>query len=136
MKENGFYREFFHSAPFACAQNEIITHIDGTPADYRFVEVNEAFEILTGLSRDFLIGKTAHQSFSEDENSRWEWRRLYNRMAMESETPEFEHCFKTTKKCYHVYVFSTDKQFITSVFIDITGRKQAEDKLVQEHLQF
>lgn len=136
MKENGFYREFFHSAPFACAQHEIITHVDGTPADYRFVEVNEAFEILTGLTRDFLIGSTAQQSFSDDENSSWEWKRLYDRMATENEALEFEHCFKTTKKCYHVYVFSTDERLITSVFIDITGRKQAEDKLAQEHLQF
>jgi PAS domain S-box-containing protein len=31
------------------------------PCDYRFLDINPAFERLTGLKRDFVLGKTYHE---------------------------------------------------------------------------
>ena len=45
------YRGLFEAMSEGFALHEIIYDADGSPADYRFLEVNPAFERLTGLKR-------------------------------------------------------------------------------------
>ena len=40
------------------ALHEIILGEDGQPVDYRFLDVNPAFEELTGLKREDVVGRT------------------------------------------------------------------------------
>ena len=44
------------------ALHEIICDESGTPIDYRFLALNSAFERLTGLKADEIIGKRAYET--------------------------------------------------------------------------
>ena len=63
------YRSLFDNMAEGFALHEIITDADGNPSDYRFLEVNPAFENLTGLRREAAVGKTRGNSFRTSKNS-------------------------------------------------------------------
>ena len=52
------------------ALHEMIFDKEGHPADYRFIEVNVAFEKYTGLKRENILGKTALELFTSVKKSR------------------------------------------------------------------
>jgi PAS domain-containing protein len=53
------YRELISQMSAGFALHEMLYDEDGRPQDYRFLEVNAAFERLTGLKAKAMIGKTA-----------------------------------------------------------------------------
>ena len=63
LSSEGQYRQLFENMSSGFALHEIIVDDGGKPVDYRFLEVNAAFEGLTGLKREALIGKTLDESF-------------------------------------------------------------------------
>jgi len=56
------YRSLFNSMTEGFALHEIILDENGEPYDYRFLDVNPAFERLTGLKREDVIGKTHNEA--------------------------------------------------------------------------
>ncbi|MFZ3045356.1 MAG: PAS domain S-box protein, partial [Desulfatirhabdiaceae bacterium] len=52
------YRILFQNLTIGFALHEIITDRQGKPRDYHFLEVNPAFEKLTGLKSGIVIGRT------------------------------------------------------------------------------
>lgn len=52
------YRTLFDKMLDGFALHEIILDDAGKPMDYRFLAVNPAFERMTGLKADAIIGKT------------------------------------------------------------------------------
>ena len=57
------FRALFNSMAEGFALHEIITDDQGEPVDYRFVEVNPAFEQLTGTCSAEVVGKTVIEKF-------------------------------------------------------------------------
>jgi PAS domain-containing protein len=55
------YRELFESMIDGFSLHEIIVDENGTPVDYVFLEVNPAYERLTGLNSQEIIGKKGSQ---------------------------------------------------------------------------
>lgn len=51
------YKQFFTTVPNGWAYHKIIVDQNYKPIDYIFLEVNDAFEKLTGLKRKKIIGK-------------------------------------------------------------------------------
>ncbi len=52
LKDYLFYKTLMHQAPTGYARLKILPDDTGNPVDYIFLEVNKAFEELTGLSAD------------------------------------------------------------------------------------
>jgi len=48
--------------PDAVAFHQIITDSSGKPVDYVFLDVNRAFEAMTGLTREQVIGQKGFQN--------------------------------------------------------------------------
>ena len=61
------YRSLFEGMTEGFALHEIICDEAGKPCDYRFLEINPAFERLTGLKREEVVGKTLSQVLPEDD---------------------------------------------------------------------
>jgi len=49
--------EILHQAPFGYAYHKLICSAQGVPEDYIFLEVNPAFEKMTGLKEENILGK-------------------------------------------------------------------------------
>jgi len=120
------YHSLFERMTEGLAIHEMIFDVNGEPCDYRFLDINPAFERLTGLKRDQVIGKTYHEVLP-DEGDRWV--NMYGKVMLTGEPIQFEDYSPTLNKYYEVFAYRyTPNQFAT-IFLDITEHKQTEDDL-------
>ena len=120
------YRNLFNSMAEGFALHEIICDEEGKPYDYRFLDANQAFERLTGLKRDEVIGKTERQLFPGDDPQRIE---IYGSVALTGHPAHFETHSNILNKYYDVYAHSPAPGRFAAFFVDITARKQIETAL-------
>lgn len=120
------YHSLFERMTEGFAIHEMIFDVNGEPCDYRFLDINPAFEHLTGLKRDQVIGKTYHEVLPDEGNR---WVNMYGKVMLTGESIQFEEYSPTFNKYYEVFAYRyTPDQFAT-IFLDITEHKQTEDDL-------
>ena len=56
--EDYYYRQVIEKSSFGYANHRIVLDEENNPIDYIFLEVNEAFEKLTGLKKEQVLGKS------------------------------------------------------------------------------
>ena len=120
------YRTLFNSMNEGFAVHEIITDADGQPTDYRFLDVNPAFEALTGLKRSVVAGRTARQILPKLEPV---WIRNFGKVALTGESVHFENYSADLGRHYEIFAYCPAPRQFAVMFLDITKRKQAEDVL-------
>jgi PAS domain S-box-containing protein len=120
------YRTLFSSMTEGFALHEIICNEKGEPIDYRFLDVNPAFERLTGLNRENVIGRT-HNEILPDDDPRWV--RDYGVVALEGEPAQFENYSTALKKHFEVFAYRPAPNQFAAMFIDITDRKEHETRI-------
>ncbi len=120
------YRGLFESMLEGFALCEIICDRDGKPRDFRYLEVNAAFEKILGLTRSQALGKTARELFPQIEEY---WIDAYGQVALTGTPARFENYFRALDKHFEVVAFSSKRCQFAAIFQDITERKQAEERL-------
>ncbi|PKO00207.1 MAG: hypothetical protein CVU42_05560 [Chloroflexi bacterium HGW-Chloroflexi-4] len=111
------------------AVHEIILDESGIPVDYRFLDVNESFERLTGLKAKDIIGKTVLEVLPGTEKS---WIEKYGRVALTGEPIEFEDIHSELGKYYGVVAYSPQPNQFAVIVSDISDRKQKEIQLKEQ----
>jgi len=106
------------------ALHEIITNGSGEPIDYRFLEVNPAFEKLTGLRRDDVVGRTVLEVLPGIESV---WIERYGEVALTGEPAEFEEYSGELDRHYVVRAYCPRKGQFAVIFSDVTERRRTED---------
>jgi len=120
--------QILNSPIMGYAHHRIILDSSEKPVDYEFLEVNATFENLTGLKADDIVGKTVTTAIPGIEKSEFDWIGFYGEIALNGGENEFEQYSEPLKKWYRVHVYSTEKLFFTTMFVDITAsKKQAEE---------
>ena len=117
------YRSLFNGMTEGFAIHEIITDEQGTPVDYRFLDVNPAFERLTGLKRAAVVGKRCNEVLPGDDPK---WVRMYGAVALTGEPVQFESCSPVLKRHCAVLAYRPAPRQFAVIFMDITERKRAE----------
>ncbi|MBK9359096.1 MAG: PAS domain S-box protein [Bacteroidales bacterium] len=120
------YRLLFQHLTTGFALHEVIKDSAGTPKDYRFLQINPAFELLTGLRASNVLGKTALEVMPGTEPF---WIETYGKVAITGEPVNFEHFSQTLNKYYQVNSYSPAPGQFATIFLDITDRKKAEEAL-------
>ena len=120
------YRLLFDEMLSGFALHEIICDENGAPVDYRFLAVNSAFEELTGLKADEIIGKTVMEVLPDTESF---WIERYGRVALEGETDQFEGFSAAIGKYYEARAFCPEPGKFAVMFHDVTERKKAEEEV-------
>ena len=111
------------------AFHKIVCNAGGEPIDYVFLDVNQAFEQMTGLSREKIMGKTATQVMRGAEDDLVDRVNAYGHVALTGESARFESYSKRLKKWYYVSAYSPKKDYFVELVEDITERKELEEKL-------
>jgi len=122
------YRLLFENMITGFALHEIICDDAGQPVDYRFLEINPAYERLTGLTAASLLGKTAGEALPAAEKY---WIETFGKVALTGEPAAFENYFADLGRHYDTWVFSPKPGQFAVVFSDVTDRKRVEESLLE-----
>jgi PAS domain S-box-containing protein len=121
------YRTMFESIDQGFCTIEVLVDEDGEPFDYRFLDVNRAFEQQTGL-RDAVGRRMRELAPAHEEH----WFKIYGDVALSGKAVRFEQAAAALGRWYDVYAFQVDeptRRHVAILFNDITARKQAEQAL-------
>lgn len=112
---------------------EMIFDEQEKPVDYRFLEVNPAFEKQTGLQN--AVGRRMRE-FAPDHESYW--FDTYGNIALTGQPIRFENRAEQLHRWYDVYAFRLGEprnQQVAILFNDITARKLSEETIKQMNLE-
>lgn len=126
------YVSLFASIQEGFSLHEIVTDDTGKPIDYRYLEVNPAFEAMTGLPREQWVGRTVREILPDIEKR---WIETYGRVALTGEAVQFEDFAAALGRWFQVHAFSPRRGQFAVLSFDISDRKKAENA-VQDQLRF
>lgn len=118
------YRRLFDAIDQGFCVIEMVVDARGRPVDYRFIEVNSAFERQTGLKA--ASGRTMRALEPEHEDF---WFETYGRIARSGNPERFEAEASKLGRYYEVYAFpfgAQEEQRVGILFNDIRERRRAE----------
>jgi PAS domain S-box-containing protein len=117
------FRLLFQSMTDGVALHEVIQDESGNPHDYRFLELNEGYERLTGLRASQTVGKRASEIYATETPLHFD---IFAQIARSGGSTVFESYSSSVQKYFNVSVFSPGKGQFATILEDITERKQAE----------
>ncbi len=120
------YRLLFENMTTGFALHEIICDDQGKPIDYRYLEVNPAFEKLTGVRASDLVGKTVLEVLPNTEQY---WIETAGRVALSGESISYENYSRELDRTYDTWLFSPEKYKFAVIFSDVTERVRDQEKL-------
>ncbi|RJQ83528.1 MAG: PAS domain S-box protein [Desulfobacteraceae bacterium] len=121
----------FNNMSEGFAYHRIVLDIAMKPCDYIFLEVNDAFERLTGLEGKQIIGKRATEVLAGIEKDSTDWIGMYGKVALTGEPVHFESYSEALQRWYAISAFSPHKGFFAVTFSDITEKKKSEEELLK-----
>ncbi|RYG75145.1 PAS domain S-box protein [bacterium] len=120
------YRTLFDSIDEGFCVIEMIFDEFGKATDYRFLEVNPAFERQTGFVQ--AQGKTMRQIIPNHDDS---WFEIYGEVATKGEPTRFENYAKEIDRWFDLYAFRVGEPHenkVAVIFVDITSRKKSKEE--------
>jgi signal transduction histidine kinase/CheY-like chemotaxis protein/putative methionine-R-sulfoxide reductase with GAF domain len=128
-KSETLYHGLFDSMDEGFCIIEMIFDAAGKPADYRFLEINAAFEKQTGMHD--AAGKRMRELVPTHEEH---WFEIYGKIALTGEPAHFLNEAKALNAYYEVSAYRVGEpelRQVAIVFSDISGRMKAEAHIRQ-----
>lgn len=128
------YRTLFESIDEGFCVIQILFDQNNNAFDYRFLEINPAFEQQTGLQQ--AEGKTARQLVPDLEEH---WFEIYGQVALTGEPLRFENGSAAMNRWFDVYAFrigQPESRKVAVLFKDVSERQQAAEKLQQSEARY
>ena len=122
--EAQFKAMFQNMASASCLDK--IVYKNGKAVDYIILDVNPAYERITGLKREEVIGRKASDLYGTKEVF---FLKTFVEVAETGKPTEFEAYFPPLDKFLHVTAGCPQKGFFSTVFSDITDRKLNQAKI-------
>jgi PAS domain S-box-containing protein len=120
------YRSLFDGMSEGFAVHEIITDEAGRAVDFRFLDVNAAFERMMGLKRQAVVGRTFREVLSKEEET---WLEIYGAVALKGKAAHFERYSPMLNRYYSVLAYRPGPGQFATIFLDVTEQKKAEAEI-------
>ncbi len=108
----------------------------GKPVDFVYIEVNEAFEKLTRLKRQTVVGRNVTETIPGIKESNPELFEIYGRVSKTGKAERFELFLSPLKIWLSILAYSPKKGYFAAVFENITPRKLTEVALLESQKKF
>jgi PAS domain S-box-containing protein len=122
------YRSLFNGMTEGFALHEIVCNAKGEPVDYRFLDINPAFERLTGLPRLSVVGRLMSEVLPQEDPA---WIDRYGRVALTGEPVHFDNYAPVLQRHYEVYAYRPAPRQFAVIFVDVTEQKRTEARLAE-----
>lgn len=130
MKDGGDkYRLLVENLPDGFAYIQVVTGGEDKPADYMFMEVNRAFEEMTGLAKEKLLGKKVTELQPHLQIPLPEWLSSCGEVAFSDGNVRLERYHEPTGRWYEVTAYSDAPGYFATVFRDITDKQMLEEQM-------
>ncbi|MBI3040931.1 MAG: PAS domain S-box protein [Chloroflexi bacterium] len=123
------YRSLFEQMLNGFAYCQLLVDENNQPVDFVYLEINDAFERLTGLKREKVIGRKVTEAIPGTKESHPELFSIYGKVALTGEPTTFDIYFEPLAIWLTIHVYSPQRGYFVAVFENITERKQAETAL-------
>jgi len=128
------YRNLFENMIEGFAFHKMLYDDYGRPADYVFLNVNTAFEHLTGLSS--VVGQRVTDVMPGIKDAHPELFEIYGKVAMTCQAIRFEFYAESLQSWFDVAAHSPERDYFVTVFENITERKLLEKELTESEEKF
>ena len=132
MEKLQLYAKAIECSAFAFAFHRIELDGDGKAVDYTFLEVNPAFERMTGLSRSEVLGKRVSDVVPGIRDDDFDWISEYGAIALGGQERYFESFARSTGRWYRIHAYSPEPLHFATSFFDISAQKTAEAALREQ----
>lgn len=119
--------------PQGLALHEVVRDNDGKVVDYRFTDVNNGYERITGLTREQIINKTVREVIPDIEQF---WIDAFGKVATTGEPVSLESFSKPLEKFFKVHAYSPAKDQFAVIVNDITQEKKLQANLIQSEERY
>ncbi len=126
QKSETRYRGLINSMNEGFCFHELVYDKDGTPVDYRILEVNKKYEELMGISSKDAIGALASKLYGTGEAP---YLRIYAEVVFSGKGQVFETYYPPLSRHYRISVYSPEETHFATVFQDITEQKKREEEI-------
>ena len=120
------YRNLFNRMSEGFVLYEILCDEHGSPCDARFLDINPAFEQLTGLTRAQVLGRTFNAVLPGEDP---QWIARFGSVALTGEPRHFEHFSQVLGRQYEAYAYRPAPRQCAVLFMDISERQKAEQQM-------
>ncbi len=111
--------------------NKMLFGDDGKPIDFVILEINDAFEEITGFGQS-IIGKRATEVYTSlMKDPTWLFT-IYGEVVNTGKGATFEFYSQLIEKWLSVLAYSPEKGYVATLIEDITQRKKAEQELEKQ----
>jgi|GEM_PF-701414 len=128
------YRSLFINMIDGFAHCQMVYDKQGKPIDFIYLDVNDAFEKLTGLKKETVLGKKVSEAIPGTLQANPEIIDIYGRVASTGQAEHFEVYFKPLSLWFSISVYSPQKGYFIALFENITERKNSEETLKKLNL--
>jgi PAS domain S-box-containing protein len=124
------YRSLFNNMTNGFAYCKMIFDENNQPKDLIYVEVNDAFERLTGLKKADVTGKKITEVLKGIEETNPELIKTYGEVVLTGKPTSFEGFYKPLgNRWLSISVYRPQPGYFVAIFENITERKMAEQAL-------
>ena len=123
------YRALFENMLGGCVYFQVLLEQDRV-RDVIYRDVNSAFEELTGLKN--VVGKKISEVIPGIQETNPELFDLYTRVVLTGHPEKYELHVKPLGRWFSISVYSHERNYLTVLFENITGRKQAQEQIAEQ----
>jgi PAS domain S-box-containing protein len=127
LRTEELYRSVFDNMTDGFGLHEAVCERSGRMTDYRFLDINPAFETLTGLSREVVIGRRVTEIMASGEPAFWIEK--YGSVVATGIPLHFEKYSESLKRHFEVHAYRVSPTRFAVIFRDVTERHLLQARL-------
>jgi len=129
-------KQIIAEAPFGYAYHRLVLDGEGRPKDHILFEVNRAFEEMTGLRAQDILGRPLTEAIPgiDIEEDSLDWGQFYGTLTPEGGKAETVRYTKALGRWYRVTAFSPEPHHFVTIFQDVTSEMR-QVALLEEQQQ-
>jgi len=127
------YRRIVRTSPMPYAYHRIVLDERGLPCDFVFLELNRAYEHMTGLTALEIMNKRVSEVSPEFLGDEFDWLSLFGEVALKGGDKFFERYSRAMRRWVKGHAFGVGKEHFAVSFRDVTSEYALADAAQSLH---